>query len=277
MGQGPSTKEVDPNQPSTRNLALKTKIAPLQPEPPHSTSDVPAEAETLTPQTPSADEWEFQLTPYIWFEGLEGDVGVGNLIASVDVKFRDIIDELNFGLMGTFEARKGKLVIATDALYVKLTDNNATPGPLFSNVEVELKQFMFEPKVAYRAVEQRAGTVDVFAGIRYWHMRTNLDFAPNILPATSVSRSKNWVDPIVGTRLKVNLSPKFFAFGKGDIGGFGAGSDFTWELLGGVGYNINERFSLLGGYRHLSVDYQKDGFLYDLASKGFFTGVGIRF
>jgi hypothetical protein len=48
------------------------------------------------------------------------------------------------------------------------------------------------------------------------------------------------------------------------IGGFGAGSDVTWDLLGSVGYQWNERFAIVAGYRALGVDYDDDGFVYDV-------------
>ena len=31
------------------------------------------------------------------------------------------------------------------------------------------------------------------------------------------------------------------------------------------------------GYRYMSIDYDKDGFRYDMDQRGFYVGVGIRF
>jgi hypothetical protein len=55
----------------------------------------------------------------------------------------------------------------------------------------------------------------------------------------------------------------------------GGGSKFTWQLLGG--YQINEHFAVVGGYRALSVDYDKDNFLFDMILHGPIVGVGIKF
>ena len=123
----------------------------------------------------------------------------------------------------------------------------------------------------------RAGTLDIIGGIRVWHLETDLDFGAGILSARTLSESRNWVDPVIGSRFTANLSPKIFLFGKGDIGGFGAGSEFTWQVLGGGGYRLNERYSLLLGYRYMSVDYRKDNFIFDVNMLGLFTGVNIRF
>ena len=45
---------------------------------------------------------------------------------------------------------------------------------------------------------------------------------------------------------------------RGDIGGFGVGSDFSWNANGGVGYRVSTLFSLAAQYKALSVDFQND-------------------
>lgn len=44
------------------------------------------------------------------------------------------------------------------------------------------------------------------------------------------------------------------------VGGFGAASDFAWDVLAGVGYEWNQSFSVVGGYRALGVEYGSGGF-----------------
>ena len=244
---------------------------------PHLVAAGNGKASQDSPQPTSEDEWQFQLTPYIWFSGLEGTVGARGLTREVDASFTDIIDEFNFGAMGAFEAKRNRLLLLTGMQYIKLTDNKATPGALFSDAEVEVKQLVFEPKVGYRALQGRAGHADVFVGARIWHLSNELNLGAGLLPAASASASKNWVDPIFGTRLHLNLSPRLFVAGKADFGGFGAGSDTTWQLLLVGGYNLSPRYSLLTGYRYLSVNYRKDGFIYDVNMKGLVSGLAIRF
>ena len=228
------------------------------------------------PQPAGSDEWEFQVTPYLFMSAIDGTLGVGGRTAEVDVSFADVFRNLNFGFMGTLEAKKGKWLIPTDMMYVNMGDDRGTPGPLFSAVNTDSKMFMLEPKVGYRLVENDSGTFDVMGGFRYWHLRTTLDFSAGILPAVRVSESQNWVDPIAGARGTANLSPKVFLFGKGDVG-FGAQSDFTWQVLGGGGYRLNEKYALLLGYRLLSVDYRNNGFIFDVNMHGVITGLNIRF
>jgi hypothetical protein len=59
----------------------------------------------------------------------------------------------------------------------------------------------------------------------------------------------------------------------------GAGeADIDWDVAGGLGYRINERFSATFGYRALGVDYSNDdGFLFDVVQQGPIMGLTIRF
>jgi len=56
-----------------------------------------------------AGRWQYELVPYFWAAGMKGDVQSGPLPkTSVDVDFSEIWDNLDFGAMGAFEARKGR-------------------------------------------------------------------------------------------------------------------------------------------------------------------------
>jgi opacity protein-like surface antigen len=65
--------------------------------------------------------------------------------------------------------------------------------------------------------------------------------------------------------------------GHADYGGFGVGSDSSWQLQAGVDYRISDAFSARFGYRILKVDYDDNGFRYDIKNDGLYADVGIRF
>jgi hypothetical protein len=229
-----------------------------------------------TPQ-PAAPEWEFYITPYFFTAGLGGDVGARGRSAHIDASFSDIWDRLEFGLMGTFEARKGNWGLLVDAMYIKLGNEAPTPGRLFSSVETESKMLIFNPEVNYRAFRGKAGAIDLTAGVRIWHLRNSLTFLPGLLAQVDVSQSKNWADPVVGGRGIMYLAPKLFLTGKFDVGGFGVGSDFTGQAFGGVGIQVKPRVALIGGYRYLYVDYFSDGFLFKTELNGLIFGARFKF
>jgi hypothetical protein len=216
-----------------------------------------------------------RLTPYLWGSGFKGRVGIGDRSADVDASFSDILRELNFGFMGTLEADRDKFVTATDLMYMNLSDEHATPEPLFSGVNVVQKSFILSPEAGYRIVGSEAAFLDVLGGIRWWHVTGELHFEPGRLREIEVSDSRNWVDGIFGLRGKADLSPTWYVSGYGDIGG--GGSNLTYQIRGIAGANIGSRSALVFGYRYLNVVYNKDEFLFDTGMRGPVIGFTFKF
>lgn len=259
------TSEINPGAGNANVLAASTSAS------------APAKQPAMpNPQSADTDEWQFQFSPYFWLASLHGTGGVGNRTTQVDESFSDIFHALDFALMGVFEARKGKLVVLTDMEYVAVSDDKATPGPLFSNVTAKFKTFIFDPELGYRVFDdpEKGAFVDVLGGIRVWHVSTDLAFGAGILPATQVEASRNWVDAVVGLRGKAAVSKKMFVTGKFDLGG--GGSKFTYQIFGGAGYNVNPKVALIFGYRVLDVNYNKDNFVYDMSQRGPIMGLGFK-
>ena len=107
-------------------------------------------------------------------------------------------------------------------------------------------------------------------------MKTALDLEG---PQRSFSGSKTetWIDPMVGARFQAPLGQNWSLKTYGDVGGFGVGSHFTWQLLGEVQYDLSSRWSLSAGWRHLKIDYDHNGFVFDAAMDGPILGAVYRF
>ena len=88
---------------------------------------------------------------------------------------------------------------------------------------------------------------------------------------------QGWVDPYVGLRARYNLSEAFYVTAKGDVGGFGAGSQVSAEAIGAVGCQITRRVWAEAGYKYLYVDYRRGGFVYDISNGGALVTVGVNF
>jgi len=91
------------------------------------------------------------------------------------------------------------------------------------------------------------------------------------------SLGQNWFDPYLGVAGRYNFWEPFYVTAKGDVGGFGIGSQFTWQASGAVGCQITRRIYSEVGYRYLYVDYQHAGFVYDVATRGVQITVGVVF
>ncbi len=230
-------------------------------------------------QASAADAWTFSLTPYFWAVGIDGDVGIGRLPdVDVDASFSDVWDTLDFALMGMFEARRDRYGLLFDGFYAKLSADADTPGPAFGDVDVEVTHQFYSLAGTYRVINGRA-PIDLLAGIRYVHAKTEVDLGAGLLAARSGSRSKDWVDGFAGLRLRAPLTERWALIFHGDVGAGGA--DFTWQAIAGVGYRISDVLEAQLGYRYFRVDYDDGGgagrFLYDIALSGPYLSLDIRF
>jgi hypothetical protein len=209
--------------------------------------------------------WQFKLTPYAWTIGLDGDVGAGGLTAPVDAKFLDAVENLDLAGMLSAEANNGTWGLLFDGAYLKLSDDSNTA---IGKVDVESEQWILQGAAVYRVVKNEKTTVDFGAGARSMDM--DMDISTDLRDA---SGTKNWVDPILVARVRQQFAEKWFGTLSGDIGGFGVSSELTWQLVAAAGYSVTENVSVLLGYRHLDYDYDKDGFIYDAASRGLALGL----
>jgi opacity protein-like surface antigen len=225
-----------------------------------------------------ASGWSFRLTPYLWFAGFTGTIGARGSTADIDAPFRDVFDELNFGAMVNFEARKNRFVTLVDGFYASLGDERSISVPSGLSVEANSKTLVLNPDAGFRLLGGDKASVDFLAGIRYWHLKNSLEFQSEVLPATpKISGSKSWVDPVLGAQVGLKLPGRWRARLQGDAGGFGAGSDLTWQVVATLGYEISNRTVLNAGYRYLDVDYRSGGFRFDTAISGLLLGVSFRF
>jgi hypothetical protein len=239
--------------------------------------DAPAEAQDEG--VLNADGWRFGVTPYVWLAGLKGDVGTFPRLplASVDVGFDDLIENTDIALMLAAEARKDRFGIVADLSYLSVSADGDVPGPLFGGAGVDTRTFFGTVAGLYRVVNTDTVDVDLGAGTRIWYVDTEVNFDAGLLPGRSFEADQVWADPIVGVRLNIELGRDFSFAAAGDVGGFGLASDLTWQLLGTVDYRFNDWFSVRAGYRHLAVDYENDGFVWDVDLSGPIVGATFRF
>lgn len=230
---------------------------------------------------PDTPRWAFQVTPYVWATGMEGDVSPFRRAPTIHVEkdFSDILDNLNLGGFVNFLARKDRFVVSGDVMYVNLTEG-ATTGPLpiigATNARYNTAQFTAALQAGYRFYDTREFTLDVLGGARIWHLWNDLNV--NVAGRTlTVENDFGWIDPILGARAHFHLNDKISLLAQGDFGGFGAGSDFTWQALATVNYSFNDKLTLSAGYKALSVDYNNNGRIFDTTLSGPVMGLTYRF
>ena len=146
---------------------------------------------------------------------------------------------------------------------------------LATSVDVDTSTFAGLAGAGYSVLEGPSGRLDVVGGVRVWSVDTDISFSGAFLDGQTRSDGATWVDGLVGVRGNYAFTPQFYAVGWGLVGAGGA--DVDWDVMAGLGYNINDTFSATLGYRALGVDYSDDGFLFDVVQQGPIAGLTIRF
>lgn len=154
-------------------------------------------SDVVIPQAPDDPGWTFRVEPYGWLTGLNGRTGVGPLVANVDQSFSDIFDDINMAAALQIEARRGRLGILADGFYADLGSSGETPGPFYDDAGLDIKQFIGELAVAWRVYESPKAFVDVYAGMRYNDLKTDVSGSPDLAGNQAIGQTV--ADRVVST------------------------------------------------------------------------------
>jgi hypothetical protein len=242
----------------------------------------------LTAAASTTDAWQFEVTPYLFGAAMTGTVGVGGVSADVDASFGDIMDNFDSGFMMMIEARKGLWGFGFDGIYFKLKDQKTSswqgPGGIGSatgDLEATMTEQVYQLAVMYR-LSDAAIKIDAIGAARYTQLDTDLNLVTTtgpLLPGgtRSLSASESWWDPVIGIRVIAPFAENWSFVGYADVGGFGMGSDITYQAIAGVNWQVSKTFTAKAGYRYFYQDYENDGFVWNMASHGLYLGLGIGF
>lgn len=277
----------------------------------------PVQAEDLDTGT----GWALTFTTYSWLPWLSGGTAIRGREIEMSVSPSDVLKALDWSQipvwMSAAEVRRGPFTILNDIVYSKMAESGGfersfagrfAMANVAAKVDVDFEQTVIELGAAYEVWSSAAAgatgrtALEVLGGARYW--RQELDVSVDVTSSATLegplgiidlSRSGNriiaksgtvdWVDPFVGARVLYDVAPGQSAVLRGDVGGFGAGSDFSWHVLAVFNYQlcVTESYTLdaYAGYRALSVDYSEGSgtsrYEYDAVQHGPLFGVTMRF
>jgi hypothetical protein len=282
-------------------------------------ADMPVKAPPPAPP-PAASPWTIDITPYAWMPSLSGSSTIKGYKTDVDATFfgdlihREIPKQL-FGLMTAFEARNDRFAVLGDFTYLLV---GASKSGLRSesldtrltldasaNFETTIKMVITELAGAYELARwgsPAASTtaVDVYAGGRLWWQQAEASLNVSAALSAALPRQSytwdgsravakspdvTWVDPLVGLRLRHQFTPGHELLLSGDIGGFGVGSELSWQAVGAYRFAFAKGYGAVWsgmlGYRALYADYSKGSgstlYQFDMLQHGPVVGISARF
>ena len=236
---------------------------------------------TAQESTAVKNKWNFLIEPYLMFPNIKGTTGVGTLPdAELEADQDDIFSNFKMGAILYFEMAKDKWAFSSDLVYMNL-DQDVETGAVINSGNVNLKQFSWE----LAALRKLLPCLDAGIGGRYNGIKTSMDLQTKELrngtTANSKSMDQSWFDPIIIARIKSTPGKKLIYQFRGDIGGFGIGSELAWQLQAYAGYRFSKLFQATAGYKTISADYEKgsgeDRFLYDVDTFGPVIRLGFNF
>jgi hypothetical protein len=225
-----------------------------------------------------ADAWTFSLAPYVWFSGVGGEVTGPQGSESFNADFGDVFGTLKFSYAFLGEARRGNFSLVTDIMYLNLQQGVPVPGfGEYSGGSARTRSLEVSAIGLYTVAEGSAGRIELGGGIRGWWFDTELTLDPGLLPGRTQSSSTSWADPVISARGVLRLSDRLSLTAYGDIGGFGLGSEFTWQAFGTLDYQVTESISVSAGFRWIHIDYDKGRTDISLDMGGPIIGASVRF
>ena len=260
--------------------------------------------------SPSGSGLRFELTPYMWLPSLDSTFrypvrGGGSVTTTLSTSPGDYLTHINFTAMMAGEVRYDRFSLVTDILYINANtqssrlrsyDFGLTQIPVDRTVttttSLRLQNTVWTLAGGYTVFEGDWGNVDLLVGFRMLaaSQTTNYSLSAAITRPDgsialgrigSLSGSDSVWNAIGGMRGRLYLAnadwfgggriflPFYFDIGTG-------GSDITWQVFGGIGYQT-ERVGVSIGYRYLSFNQGSNATIQKLQLGGPLLAASFRF
>lgn len=227
--------------------------------------------------------WQFEIAPYAWLTGLEGDATIDGNKINFDKSFSDLVDYVEFAGSLMTVVRYDRFLVAGRVDYFDLSVDDLSLGGPGSGGKLDTTMLLSEVGVGYQLDGFGKGqTIDVMLGVRYLRVDNDLTVYPiGPGPGAKFSENGTLTDPILLVSPFIPVLPskiKGLAFNLlMGIGG-GGDSELVYELYPSLRYDLSERFYARLGYR--TVGWKEDGDNnneLDFSMSGLIAGFGVLF
>jgi hypothetical protein len=219
--------------------------------------------EALTPIPKISNDWQFELTPYLWAPTISSTLSYKDqYVNTANLSMSNVISNLKSGAMIAGEARYGNWGIMADivtATLQKTSNTPVTPQPGYTFTvanKATLQETILTGAATYNLLNNQNATLDGLAGVRWIGMTATLNL---VVDGTSYSlsdsKAMSTADPIVGFKGRYRLANStWYVPFYGDFGGGGGTTNLTWQAMAGIGKTIEKWVDVSLIYRSLYYD-----------------------
>jgi hypothetical protein len=244
------------------------------------------------------EEWQFFVAPYLWVPGVNVNTTVSDHTTSISQGWWEMIPKLfssAIGGMGRVEAWKGKWGFFVDSYFIYLGGNVSDDAgktvdlgrrgriPLTATLNGDLKYITragnvdFGPRYLLGTVNLSPDkplpvlSFEVLGGGRFnaysQYIKLNLNsgltgpLQTNTAGGSFVSKfERYYIEPMLGMRLGLWLTPKAVITFRGTVGGFGlvADNNLDSDMELAFGYKVHQNIYAYVGYRARYESASKD-------------------
>ncbi len=235
------------------------------------------------------DEWRYYVAAYLPIVQISGTAIISlptgaPATVPIDLGFEDVGENYDWALAGIFMAKKGSWSFNVDLNHAELSgDQTLFAEVLDDSADVRVHARIDEDEF-FAGYQMTHGVrcSEVIFGMRSVHQDIDIDVRSGSEEFDRTIR-ESWWDPFAGLRYYGPLSERWYLILRGDIGGLGIGSFFTYRINGGVGVLLGRRWDLNLQFKVMGIDYQNsvqgtsDYYKYDAVERSVLFGVGFRF
>ncbi len=244
-----------------------------------------AEVAEAAPAAEAGSEIRVSFAALVWLTGIDGSYTLEGDSFDVDSSL----------LGGDFmlDVEVGKLLFYVDAFLVRIDEEDvavSNVGMADATQALEIIEFGVGYEIASwdlgatPADARHDRRLDLTGYVGGCYNRAGLRIKDSASGGVLLERRVDWVDPLLGAQVRGRFADWIHMDLRGDVGGFGAGSQLTWGALAAVGLDFSvgdADLSLMLGYKALYIDYDEGSgateFRWDATISGPFVGLKIAF
>ncbi|MBE3637094.1 hypothetical protein [Mangrovicoccus algicola] len=229
---------------------------------------------------------ETEIGIYGFGVAIGGDASAGGAEMDIDLPFGDVWDALEGLVLAYAEHRRGNWIYFARAEYMDLDGFEAetSRGPVSVEARAGMAQWTVQGFAGYRVTDRatQAGrlTADLLGGLRYVSIDMDVDASLAAFGRETrrdFGKRVEFTDPVVALRAKHVWNDAWGLAGWIDLGGFGAGSEFSTSAEITIDRQWSNGWRAFGGWKYFTFDYEDGPLEMQPTYSGPVLGVSYRF